>query len=64
MPYFFEKVQNYKFVMIDGDGDGDYDTIGEVETTMGALMGALKQTFTADLIKNGQGNRGQLIVRT
>ena len=42
MPYFFEKVQNYKFVMIDGDGDGDYDTIGEVETTMGQLMGAIK----------------------
>ena len=64
VPYFFEKVQNYKFVMIDGDGDGDYDTIGEVETTMGQLMGALKQTFTADLKKNGQANRGQLIVRT
>ena len=44
--------------MIDGDGDGDYDTIGEVETTMGQLMGALKQTFTADLKKNGQANRG------
>ena len=44
--------------MIDGDDGGDYDTIGEVQTTMGQLMGALKQTFTADLKKNGQGNRG------
>ena len=40
--------------MIDGDGDGDHDTIGEVETTMGSLMGALKQTFIADLKKDGQ----------
>lgn len=64
VPYFFEKQQNYKFVMIDGDGDGDYDTIGEVETTMGKLMGALKQTWTANLVKNGQANRGQIIVRT
>ena len=38
--YWFEKVQNFKFVMIDGDGHGDYDTIGEVEVTMGKLMGA------------------------
>ena len=27
-------------------------------------MGALKQTYTANLLKNGQGNRGQIIVRT
>ena len=64
VPYFFEKQQDYKFVMIDGDGDGDYDTIGEVETTMGKLVGALKQTWTANLMKGGQGNRGQIIVRT
>ena len=56
--YFFEKEQQFKFIMIDGDGDGDYDTIGEVSTTMGRMMGALKQTFTADLKKDGQGNRG------
>jgi hypothetical protein len=30
MNYFFEKAQNIKFVMIDGDGSGDYDTIGEI----------------------------------
>ena len=44
--------------MIDGDGDGDYEKIGKVETTMGSLMGALKQTFIADLKKDGQANRG------
>ena len=29
-----------KFVMIDGDGGSDYDTIGEVEVSMGMVMGA------------------------
>jgi len=28
--------------MIDGDGGSDYETIGEVEVTMGKLMGAKK----------------------
>ena len=42
VPYYFEKVQNFKFVMIDGDGGSDYDTIGEIEVTMGKLMGAKK----------------------
>ena len=40
--YYFEKVQNYKFVLIDGDGGREYETIGEVEVTMGKLMGAKK----------------------
>ena len=40
--YYFEKIQQFKFVMIDGDGGGDYDSIGEVQTTMGKLMGAKK----------------------
>lgn len=63
--YFFEKEQNLKFVMIDGDGDGDYDTIGELNTTMGSLMGARAQMFTGTLTdKHGNGNRGQIIVRT
>ena len=62
--YWFEKVQNYKFCMIDGDGTGEFEVIGEVEVTMGALMGAAKQTWTKDLMQGGQGNRGQIIVRT
>lgn len=28
MGYFFEKQQDLRFVLIDGDGGGDYDTIG------------------------------------
>jgi hypothetical protein len=40
--YFFEKIQKFKFVMVDADDDKgeSADTIGEVETTMGSLMGA------------------------
>ena len=42
MDYFFEKAQKLKFVMIDGDcsKNDEYDLIGEVETTMGNIMGA------------------------
>ena len=57
--YYFERVQELKFVMIDGDGDRDYDTIGELNCTMGQLMGARAQMYTANLTeKNGNGNRG------
>ena len=65
LAYFFEKVQTYKFVMIDGDGGSDYETIGEVEVTMGKLMGAKQQTWTANLAYRGDSTkRGQIIVRT
>ena len=40
MNYFFEKMQKVKFLIIDGDGGADYDTIGEIQTNIGALMGA------------------------
>ena len=51
--------------MIDGDGSGDFETIGEVEVTMGQLMGAKKQMWTANLSYQGNStNRGQIIVRT
>jgi hypothetical protein len=40
MNYFFERSQQLKFVMIDGDGKRDFDTIGELQTTMGNIMGA------------------------
>ena len=46
MSYFFERNQEVRFLMIDGDGHGDYDTIGTVETTIGAIMGAKQQTFS------------------
>jgi hypothetical protein len=55
--YFFEKQQDIKFVMLDGDGSTN-DTIGELETTMGKLMGAPKQTFVQSLEHKGKTNRG------
>ena len=38
--YFFEKVQHFKFVMVDVDNGDNFDLIGEVEVSMGSLMGA------------------------
>lgn len=62
--YFFEKLQKLKFVMVDDDGKGSFDTIGEVETSMGALMGAKAQTYSAALSYQGNTkNRGTIIVR-
>ena len=58
VPYFFEKVQQFKFIMIDDDGAGESDTIGAIEVTMGKLMGAKQQTYTANLSFNGAQNRG------
>ena len=42
--------------MIDDDGDGKFDLIGEIETTLGTIMGAKRQIFEQDLVaaKNGR----------
>ena len=40
--YRFEALQQLKFVFIDKDIGEAEETIGEIETTMGALMGARK----------------------
>ena len=62
--YFFEKRQRLKFTMIDWDGAGEYDTIGHVETTLGAIMGAKGQILTADLTLEGKSDsRGLIIIR-
>ena len=37
-----KKIQNYRFVLIDGDGSRDFDPIGQIDVTMGKLMGAKK----------------------
>ena len=64
MAYWFEKKQEIRFVFIDGDGAGDYDTIGSIEVTMGQLMGARAQTFKGNLSHQGKANCGEIIVRT
>ena len=42
--------------MIDDDGGGDYDLIGEAYSTMGAIMGAKAQMWTTNLTKGGSSN--------
>jgi len=61
--YYFERAQNFKFEMVDVDNGSSYDVIGEVTVSMGSLMGAMRQTWTAELKHQGN-NRGQIIVRT
>jgi hypothetical protein len=62
LEYYFEKVQRVKFKMIDGDGHGDYDTIGYCETTIGKIMGSKAQTFKAQLEHDGK-KCGEIIIR-
>jgi len=38
--YYFEKVQKFRFVVVDVEDSENYDIIGEVEVTLGSLMGA------------------------
>ena len=64
VPYYFEKMQEMRFVMIDGDGGSDYDEIGEIVTSMGQIMGARAQMYQANLTHHGNANRGQIIVRS
>ena len=62
--YFFEKQQLIKFEAYDGDGLGSDELIGITETTLGTIVGAKQQTFTADLlIKGNTKSRGKLIAR-
>lgn len=49
--------------MIDMDDGRNFDLIGEVEVTMGKLMGAVRQTWNSSL-KKGDKEHGKLIVRT
>jgi len=50
--------------MIDADDEyGGGEEIGYIETTLGNIMGARQQTFTADLVKGGKTNNGQIIIR-
>ena len=64
LPYYFERRQDFKFEMIDDDGGGQYDLIGEAFTNMGAIMGAKAQMWSATLTKGGgSSSQGQIIVR-
>ena len=65
LAYYFEKIQSLKFEMVDLDNGGSYDLIGEIEVTLGNLMGAPRQLWQKDLTVAGNNrSRGQIIVRT
>ena len=40
LAYYFEKKQQLKFKIVDDDGDGESDFLGEAEATLGQIMGA------------------------
>ena len=62
--YFFEKKQDLKFKIIDDDGDGDSDMLGETEATMGAIMGARAQTFEAPLGSGRTSHSAKIVIRS
>jgi hypothetical protein len=59
--YIFEQKQECRFDVMDDDG-GSEELIGNVETTIGTLAGADKNTSTFDL-HNKKSKTGQLIVK-
>jgi len=49
MNFKFEDQQHLKFEVVDVDGETETQTIGVVETTLGAIMGARKNKLKAEL---------------
>ncbi|CAD8199413.1 unnamed protein product [Paramecium pentaurelia] len=60
--YFFECQQPLKFIVNDDDGNGKFDFIGSVETTLGSIAGSRDQVLIVD-IKKGTKKTGSLIVK-
>jgi len=60
--FVFEVQQPLKFEVIDIDSSTSYDELGVVETTVGAIMGAKKQTLILDLILKNK-KCGKIIIR-
>ena len=54
IPYYFEREQYLKLVVIDGDGLGEYDRIGKVKVSLGNIMGARAQTWQGTLSHDGR----------
>lgn len=62
--YFFEREQRIRFTVNDVDGTSSADFIGLLETTIGKIIGAPKQTFLADLTQPGHStSRGKIVIR-
>jgi len=61
--FIFETKQTIKFEVWDMDKGGKDDLIGVVETTVGEIMGAKKQTLVLDLKNKGTKSTGKLTVK-
>lgn len=52
VPFFFEKHQYLKFVVVDGDNNNKEKIIGRVKTELGRICGAPLQKYTETILKN------------
>ena len=54
-----------RFTIVDADGAGDHDLIGEVQTSMSQIMNDKKKLVFEDIltIPGKKVNRGQIIIR-
>ena len=53
MAFHFERHQALKFLIIDGDGTAQYETIGEIKVDLGTLMACKETAYEAWLQENG-----------
>mmetsp|Transcript_5817 Transcript_5817/g.8144 ORF Transcript_5817/g.8144 Transcript_5817/m.8144 type:complete len:557 (-) Transcript_5817:49-1719(-) len=64
--YYFEEVQNIKFVVVDVDhpskGMKDQELIGEFVTTLGAVVGSRGSTVTKDLVHPSRKHNGSITI--
>ena len=61
--YMFETKQPLRFEVYDVDVHTENDLIGTVESSVGEIMGARKQTVTLDLQHKSKKSTGKLIIR-
>eukprot|EP00041_Stephanoeca_diplocostata_P031275 m.971104 g.971104 ORF g.971104 m.971104 type:complete len:571 (-) comp23926_c0_seq9:3608-5320(-) len=62
LDYFFEEKQMLRFILVDSDGKGAGDAIGQVETSLGEIVGAGCGNFTREIVHGGKKGRGKLHV--
>lgn len=62
--YQFEVNQTVRIEVSDSDGKSDGELIGQVETSVGSMVGAKNQTFESDICLPGKKDRrGKIIVK-
>lgn len=61
--YQFERIQEMKFEVVDVDTGSNFDLIGEIETSIGNIMGSSGQTLQKELLNPKRKKNGTIIVR-